>query len=168
MARERMNVRDNEVFGYAGDLINAKTLSSVINCSSALRSSQFMDTNQAEHMHVRRPHAVRRETAPVSRCRRTPHALRPSPIESPEGPNIGLISAACVYAKISPIHRDSLPEGRERTDRHEQRRHPLLPRRRGGQDRRAGNMPTTKATSCSPTVSRRAKALTSVTAEEVT
>ncbi|OJV22957.1 MAG: DNA-directed RNA polymerase subunit beta [Bacteroidetes bacterium 41-46] len=109
--RERMNVRDNEVF-YPIDLINAKTLSSVINSffgSSQL--SQFMDqTNPlAEMTHKRRlsalgPGGLSRDRAGFEvRDVHYTHYGRLCPIETPEGPNIGLISSLCVYAKINDL-----------------------------------------------------------------
>ena len=109
--RERMNVRDNEVF-YPIDLINAKTLSSVISSffgSSQL--SQFMDqTNPlAEMTHKRRlsalgPGGLSRDRAGFEvRDVHYTHYGRLCPIETPEGPNIGLISSLCVYAKINDL-----------------------------------------------------------------
>jgi DNA-directed RNA polymerase subunit beta len=109
--RERMNVRDNEVFTPA-DLINAKTLSSVINSfygNNAL--SQFMDqTNPlAEITHKRRvsalgPGGLSRERAGFEvRDVHYTHYGRLCTIETPEGPNIGLISSLCVYAKINKL-----------------------------------------------------------------
>lgn len=109
--RERMNVRDNEVFTPT-DLINAKTISGVINTffgTDAL--SQFMDqTNPlAEITHKRRLSAL--GTGGLSRERagfevrdvHYTHYGRLCPIETPEGPNIGLISSLCVYAKINNL-----------------------------------------------------------------
>ena len=109
--RERMNVRDSEVFTPI-DLINAKTISSVINTffgTSAL--SQFMDqTNPlAEITHKRRmsalgPGGLSRERAGFEvRDVHYTHYGRLCPIETPEGPNIGLISSLCVYAKINEL-----------------------------------------------------------------
>ena len=109
--RERMNVRDSEVFAPI-DLINAKTISSVINTffgTSAL--SQFMDqTNPlAEITHKRRmsalgPGGLSRERAGFEvRDVHYTHYGRLCPIETPEGPNIGLISSLCVYAKINDL-----------------------------------------------------------------
>ena len=109
--RERMNVRDSEVFTPI-DLINAKTISSVINSyfgTSAL--SQFMDqTNPlAEMTHKRRmsalgPGGLTRERAGFEvRDVHYTHYGRLCPIETPEGPNIGLISSLCVYAKINDL-----------------------------------------------------------------
>ena len=109
--RERMNVRDNEVFTPM-DLINAKTISSVINSffgTTAL--SQFMDqtTPLAEVTHKRRlsalgPGGLSRERAGFEvRDVHYTHYGRLCPIESPEGPNIGLISSLCVYAKINEL-----------------------------------------------------------------
>ncbi len=107
--RERMNVRDNEVFTPI-DLINAKTLSSAINTFFGTNQlSQFMDqTNPlAEMTHKRRlsalgPGGLSRERAGFEvRDVHYTHYGRLCPIETPEGPNIGLISSLCVYAKIS-------------------------------------------------------------------
>ena len=109
--RERMNVRDNEVFTPA-DLINAKTISSVINSFFGTNAlSQFMDqTNPlAEVTHKRRlsalgPGGLSRERAGFEvRDVHYTHYGRLCPIESPEGPNIGLISSLCVYAKINEL-----------------------------------------------------------------
>lgn len=109
--RERMNVRDNEVFTPA-DLINAKTLSSVINSFFGTNQlSQFMDqTNPlAEITHKRRlsalgPGGLSRERAGFEvRDVHYTHYGRLCTIETPEGPNIGLISSLCVYAKINPL-----------------------------------------------------------------
>ena len=118
--RERMNVRDNEVFTPM-DLINAKTLSSVINTFFGTNQlSQFMDqTNPlAELTHKRRisalgPGGLSRERAGFEvRDVHYTHYGRLCTIETPEGPNIGLISSLCVYAKIdrlgfieTPYHR---------------------------------------------------------------
>lgn len=107
--RERMNVRDNEVFSPV-DLINARTLSSVINSFFGTNQlSQFMDqTNPlAEMTHKRRlsalgPGGLTRERAGFEvRDVHYTHYGRLCPIETPEGPNIGLISSLCVYAKIN-------------------------------------------------------------------
>ncbi|MDP2423814.1 MAG: DNA-directed RNA polymerase subunit beta [Bacteroidales bacterium] len=107
--RERMNVRDNEVFSPT-DLINAKTLSSVINSFFGTNQlSQFMDqTNPlAELTHKRRisalgPGGLSRERAGFEvRDVHYTHYGRLCTIETPEGPNIGLISSLCVYAKIN-------------------------------------------------------------------
>ncbi len=109
--RERMNVRDNEVFTPI-ELINARTISSVINSffgSNAL--SQFMDqTNPlAEITHKRRlsalgPGGLSRDRAGFEvRDVHYTHYGRLCPIETPEGPNIGLISSLCVYAKIDNL-----------------------------------------------------------------
>ncbi|MBR4802530.1 MAG: DNA-directed RNA polymerase subunit beta [Bacteroidales bacterium] len=109
--KEKMNVRDNEVF-TPSDLINAKTLSSVINSffgSSQL--SQFMDqTNPlAEMTHKRRlsalgPGGLSRDRAGFEvRDVHYTHYGRLCPIETPEGPNIGLISSLCVYARINNL-----------------------------------------------------------------
>ena len=109
--RERMNVRDNEVFTPT-DLINAKTLSSVINTFFGTNAlSQFMDqTNPlAEVTHKRRlsalgPGGLSRERAGFEvRDVHFTHYGRLCPIESPEGPNIGLISSLCVFAKINDL-----------------------------------------------------------------
>ncbi len=109
--RERMNVRDNEVFTPT-DLINAKTISSVINSFFGTNAlSQFMDqTNPlAEVTHKRRlsalgPGGLSRERAGFEvRDVHYTHYGRLCPIESPEGPNIGLISSLCVYAKINNL-----------------------------------------------------------------
>ena len=109
--RERMNVRDNEVFTPM-DLINAKTISSVINSFFGTNAlSQFMDqTNPlAEVTHKRRlsalgPGGLSREPAGFEvRDVHYTHYGRLCPIESPEGPNIGLISSLCVYAKINEL-----------------------------------------------------------------
>ena len=109
--RERMNVRDNEIFTPT-DLINAKTISSVINSFFGTNPlSQFMDqTNPlAEVTHKRRlsalgPGGLSRERAGFEvRDVHYTHYGRLCPIESPEGPNIGLISSLCVYAKINDL-----------------------------------------------------------------
>ena len=109
--RERMNVRDNEVFTPV-DLINAKTLSSVINSFFATSQlSQFMDqTNPlAEMTHKRRlsalgPGGLSRDRAGFEvRDVHYTHYGRLCPIETPEGPNIGLISSLCVYASINDL-----------------------------------------------------------------
>ena len=109
--RERMNVRDNEVFTPV-ELINAKTISSVINSFFGTNAlSQFMDqTNPlAEVTHKRRlsalgPGGLSRERAGFEvRDVHYTHYGRLCPIESPEGPNIGLISSLCVYAKINDL-----------------------------------------------------------------
>ena len=109
--RERMNVRDNEVFTPI-DLINAKTISSVINSFFGTNAlSQFMDqTNPlAEMTHKRRmsalgPGGLSRERAGFEvRDVHYTHYGRLCPIETPEGPNIGLISSLCVYAKINDL-----------------------------------------------------------------
>ena len=109
--RERMNVRDNEVFTPI-DLINAKTLSSVINSFFGTNQlSQFMDqTNPlAEITHKRRlsalgPGGISRERAgfEVRDVHYTNYG-RLCPIETPEGPNIGLISSLSVYAKVNNL-----------------------------------------------------------------
>lgn len=109
--RERMNVRDNEVFTPT-DLINAKTISSVVNSFFGTNAlSQFMDqTNPlSEVTHKRRlsalgPGGLSRERAGFEvRDVHYTHYGRLCPIESPEGPNIGLISSLCVYAKIDSL-----------------------------------------------------------------
>ena len=109
--RERMNVRDNEVFTPI-ELINAKTVSSVINTFFGTNAlSQFMDqTNPlAEITHKRRmsalgPGGLSRERAGFEvRDVHYTHYGRLCPIETPEGPNIGLISSLCVYAKINDL-----------------------------------------------------------------
>ena len=109
--RERMNVRDNEVFTPI-DLINAKTLSSVINSFFGTNQlSQFMDqTNPlAEITHKRRlsalgPGGLSRERAGFEvRDVHFTHYGRLCPIETPEGPNIGLISSLCVFAKVNKM-----------------------------------------------------------------
>lgn len=109
--RERMNVRDNEVFTPI-DLINAKTLSSVINSFFGTNQlSQFMDqTNPlAEVTHKRRlsalgPGGLSRERAGFEvRDVHYTHYGRLCPIETPEGPNIGLISSMCVYSKVNKM-----------------------------------------------------------------
>jgi DNA-directed RNA polymerase subunit beta len=109
--RERMNIRDSEQFKPV-DLINAKTLSSVINSFfGTSQLSQFMDqTNPlAEITHKRRlsalgPGGLSRERAGFEvRDVHYTHYGRLCPIESPEGPNIGLISSLCVYARIDRL-----------------------------------------------------------------
>jgi len=114
--RERMNVRDNEVFTPT-DLINAKTLSSVINSFFGTNQlSQFMDqTNPlAELTHKRRvsalgPGGLSRERAGFEvRDVHYTHYGRLCTIETPEGPNIGLISSLCVYAKINRLEEDKI------------------------------------------------------------
>ena len=109
--RERMNVRDNEVFTPI-DLINAKTLSSVINTFFGTNQlSQFMDqTNPlAEITHKRRlsalgPGGLSRERAGFEvRDVHYTHYGRLCPIETPEGPNIGLISSLSVYARVNSL-----------------------------------------------------------------
>ena len=107
--RERMNIRDNEIF-TPSDLINARTLSSVINSFFGTNQlSQFLDqTNPlAELTHKRRvsalgPGGLSRERAGFEvRDVHYTHYGRLCPIETPEGPNIGLISSLCTYAKIN-------------------------------------------------------------------
>ena len=109
--RERMNVRDNEVFTPI-DLINAKTLTSVISSFfGTSQLSQFMDQINplSEVTHKRRlsalgPGGLSRDRAGFEvRDVHYTHYGRLCPIESPEGPNIGLISSLCVYAKISDM-----------------------------------------------------------------
>jgi DNA-directed RNA polymerase subunit beta len=109
--RERMNVRDNEVFTPI-DLINAKTLSSVINSFFGTNQlSQFMDQTNllAEITHKRRlsalgPGGLSRERAGFEvRDVHYTHYGRLCPIETPEGPNIGLISSLCVFARINNL-----------------------------------------------------------------
>ncbi len=109
--RERMNVRDSEVFTPI-DLINAKTISSVINTYFGTNAlSQFMDqTNPlAEITHKRRlsalgPGGLSRDRAGFEvRDVHYTHYGRLCPIETPEGPNIGLISSLCIYAKINEL-----------------------------------------------------------------
>ncbi|MEL6676039.1 MAG: DNA-directed RNA polymerase subunit beta [Bacteroidota bacterium] len=109
--RERMNIRDNEIFTPA-DLINARTLSSVINSFFGTNQlSQFLDqTNPlAELTHKRRvsalgPGGLSRERAGFEvRDVHYTHYGRLCPIETPEGPNIGLISSLCTYAKINDM-----------------------------------------------------------------
>ncbi len=109
--RERMNVRDNEVFTPT-DLINAKTISSVINSFFGTNAlSQFMDqTNPLSEVTNKRrlsalgPGGLSRERAGFEvRDVHYTHYGRLCPIESPEGPNIGLISSLCVYAKIDSL-----------------------------------------------------------------
>jgi len=109
--RERMNIRDNETFAPA-DLINARTLSSVINTFfGTSQLSQFMDqTNPlSEITHKRRisalgPGGLSREHAGFEvRDVHYSHYGRLCPIETPEGPNIGLISSLCIYAKVNDM-----------------------------------------------------------------
>ncbi len=109
--RERMNVRDNEIF-HPIDLINSKTLSSVINSFFGTNQlSQFMDQINplAEITNKRRlsalgPGGLSRERAGFEvRDVHYTHYGRLCPIETPEGPNIGLISSLCVYAKINKL-----------------------------------------------------------------
>ena len=123
--KERMNVRDNEVFTPI-DLINAKTISSVINTFFGTNAlSQFMDqTNPlAEITHKRRmsalgPGGLSRERAGFEvRDVHYTHYGRLCPIETPEGPNIGLISSLCVYAKINNLGSSRPPTARLLTAR---------------------------------------------------
>ena len=109
--RERMNVRDNEVFTPI-DLINSKTLSSVINSFFGTNPlSQFMDqTNPLAEMTNKRrmsalgPGGLSRERAGFEvRDVHYTHYGRLCPIETPEGPNIGLISSLCVFAKVTDL-----------------------------------------------------------------
>ncbi len=109
--RERMNVRDNEVFTPT-DLINAKSISSVINTYFGTNAlSQFMDQQNplAEITHKRRmsalgPGGLSRDRAGFEvRDVHYTHYGRLCPIETPEGPNIGLISSLCIYAKINSL-----------------------------------------------------------------
>ena len=109
--RERMNVRDNEVFTPV-DLINAKSISSVINSYFGTNAlSQFMDQQNplAEITHKRRmsalgPGGLSRDRAGFEvRDVHYTHYGRLCPIETPEGPNIGLISSLCIYAKINGL-----------------------------------------------------------------
>ena len=109
--RERMNVRDNEVFTPT-DLINAKSISSIINSYFGTNAlSQFMDQQNplAEITHKRRmsalgPGGLSRDRAGFEvRDVHYTHYGRLCPIESPEGPNIGLISSMCIYAKINNL-----------------------------------------------------------------
>ncbi|HEX2969386.1 MAG TPA: DNA-directed RNA polymerase subunit beta [Bacteroidales bacterium] len=109
--RERMNVRDNEVFTPV-DLINSKTLSSVINSFFGTNQlSQFMDqTNPLAEMTNKRrmsalgPGGLSRERAGFEvRDVHYTHYGRLCPIETPEGPNIGLISSLCIFAKVNEL-----------------------------------------------------------------
>jgi len=109
--RERMNVRDNEVFTPT-DLINAKSISSIINSYFGTNAlSQFMDQQNplAEITHKRRmsalgPGGLSRDRAGFEvRDVHYTHYGRLCPIETPEGPNIGLISSMCIYAKINNL-----------------------------------------------------------------
>ena len=109
--RERMNVRDNEVFTPT-DLINAKSISSIINSYFGTNAlSQFMDQQNplAEITHKRRmsalgPGGLSRDRAGFEvRDVHYTHYGRLCPIETPEGPNIGLISSMCIYAKINDL-----------------------------------------------------------------
>ena len=109
--RERMNVRDNEVFTPT-DLINAKSISSIINSYFGTNAlSQFIDQQNplAEITHKRRmsalgPGGLSRDRAGFEvRDVHYTHYGRLCPIETPEGPNIGLISSLCIYAKINDL-----------------------------------------------------------------
>ncbi|MCQ2324408.1 MAG: DNA-directed RNA polymerase subunit beta [Paludibacteraceae bacterium] len=109
--RERMNVRDNEVFNPT-DLVNAKAISGVINTYFGTNAlSQFMDQQNplAEITHKRRlsalgPGGLSRDRAGFEvRDVHYTHYGRLCPIETPEGPNIGLISSLCIYAKINDL-----------------------------------------------------------------
>ena len=109
--RERMNVRDNEVFTPT-DLINAKSISAIINSYFGTNAlSQFMDQQNplAEITHKRRmsalgPGGLSRDRAGFEvRDVHYTHYGRLCPIETPEGPNIGLISSMCIYAKINNL-----------------------------------------------------------------
>ena len=109
--RERMNVRDNEVFSPI-ELINAKAISSVVNSYFGTNAlSQFMDQQNplAEITHKRRlsalgPGGLSRDRAGFEvRDVHYTHYGRLCPIETPEGPNIGLISSLCIYAKINNL-----------------------------------------------------------------
>ena len=143
--RERMNVRDSEQFNPI-DLINAKTLSSVINSFfGTSQLSQFMDqTNPlAEITHKRRlsalgPGGLSRDRAGFEvRDVHYTHYGRLCPIESPEGPNIGLISSLCVYARIDElgfietpyreVHRLPRQRGDDRRRPAPRRPHPVPP-----------------------------------------
>ncbi len=138
--RERMNVRDNEVFTPI-DLINAKTLSSVINTFFGTNQlSQFMDqTNPlAEITHKRRlsalgPGGLSRERAGFEvRDVHYTHYGRLCPIETPEGPNIGLISSLSVFAKVNNLGfiETPLPQSRKRGGQHQRNGVPQCRRRR--------------------------------------
>ena len=138
--RERMNVRDNEVFTPT-DLINAKTLSSVINSFFGTNQlSQFMDqTNPlSEVTHKRRisalgPGGLSRERAGFEvRDVHYTHYGRLCTIETPEGPNIGLISSLCVYAKVNRLGFIETPyrEVEEGVAKSEVRASPTCPPRR--------------------------------------
>ncbi len=109
--RDRMNVRDSEVFTPT-DLINAKAISSIINTYFGTNAlSQFMDQQNplAEITHKRRmsalgPGGLSRDRAGFEvRDVHYTHYGRLCPIETPEGPNIGLISSLCIYAKINDL-----------------------------------------------------------------
>ena len=115
--RERMNVRDNEVFTPV-DLINSKSITSVINSFFGTNAlSQFMDQQNplAEITNKRRlsalgPGGLSRERAGFEvRDVHYTHYGRLCPIETPEGPNIGLISSLCIYAKINDLGFISTP-----------------------------------------------------------
>lgn len=109
--KERMNVRDNEIFTPI-DLVNAKTLTSVINSFFGTNQlSQFMDqTNPLSEITLKRrlsalgPGGLSRERAGFEvRDVHHTHYGRICPIETPEGPNIGLISSLGIYAKINNL-----------------------------------------------------------------
>jgi DNA-directed RNA polymerase subunit beta len=138
--RERMNVRDNEVFTPT-DLINAKTLSSVINSFFGTNQlSQFMDqTNPlAEITHKRRlsalgPGGLSRERAGFEvRDVHYTHYGRLCTIETPEGPNIGLISSLCVYSKINSLGFIETPYREVKEGKVVLNARSDLPQRRGG------------------------------------
>ncbi len=123
--RERMNVRDNEVFTPI-DLINSKTLSSVINSFFGTNAlSQFMDqTNPLAEMTNKRrmsalgPGGLSRERAGFEvRDVHYTHYGRLCPIETPEGPNIGLISSLCVFAKVTDLGFIATPYRKVETGR---------------------------------------------------
>ncbi|MDP6908410.1 MAG: DNA-directed RNA polymerase subunit beta, partial [Flavobacteriales bacterium] len=131
--RERMNVRDNEVFTPI-DLINAKTLSAVINSFFGTNQlSQFMDqTNPlSEVTHKRRmsalgPGGLSRERAGFEvRDVHYTHYGRLCTIETPEGPNIGLISSLCVYAKVNKLGFIETPYRKVKSGKVEMKNDPL-------------------------------------------
>ena len=108
--RERMNVRDNEVFTPI-DLINAKTLSSVINSFFGTNQlSQFYGSNQSisrgntqSGVSALGPGGLSRGEQVSRYVMFTTRTMVVLPIETPEGPNIGLISSLCVYAKVNNL-----------------------------------------------------------------